>query len=53
VPRAGPCVRGDQRAADVWQAVRWSAGGVLMAGLALLWIRRGSAPQPRLVRHRA
>lgn len=40
-------------AADVWQAVRWSAGGVLMAGLALLWIRRGSAPQPRLVRHRA
>lgn len=37
-------------AADVWQAVRWSAGGVLMAGLALLWIRRGSAPQPR---HRA
>ena len=40
-------------AADVWQAVRWSAGGVLMAGLALLWIRRGSAPQPQLVRHRA
>lgn len=46
-------VNAGKPAADVWQAVRWSAGGVLMAGLALLWIRRGSAPQPRLVRHRA